>query len=454
MSVSPQGYNLGGEPYNENPFWGEGEDQDVNKIFATAEITGGTGTPSVQTSKTVEGSNIIFGFSFNNLKGETGAQGERGVQGIQGERGPAGPKGDTGATGATGAQGPKGDTGETGATGPAGPKGDTGATGPAGPAGETGPAGPAGPAGADGTDGVSPTIDVVTITGGHRVDITDAQGTESFNVLDGQDGVTPDITVTATADATASASPTVTVTKSGTTANPAFALAFSGLKGETGATGATGAQGPAGPAGQTGATGPAGPGVPAGGTAGQVLQKVDGTDYNTEWATPSGGGGGGYELLKAYSSSSGTNFNDMMADLINAGLSDGDIIMFFNNTYDNGLSLYSSSGSISYVEATLGSSYSGSSQSTTYVDIPPFVPCKVTSSGSNYTIKPIYSGIPKCSNLPLFDATYVPNNTSQMRVSQCVAESDGKLKVCSSWNYKSISTYSVTEGLSVYRLKL
>ena len=38
--------------------------------------------------------------------------------------------------------------------------------------------------------------------------------------------------------------------------------------------GATGPQGP---------TGPAGPGVPAGGTAGQVLSKVDGTNYNTEW---------------------------------------------------------------------------------------------------------------------------------------------------------------------------
>lgn len=35
-----------------------------------------------------------------------------------------------------------------------------------------------------------------------------------------------------------------------------------------------------------GAQGPAGPGVPSGGVAGQVLQKVDGTDYNTEWATP------------------------------------------------------------------------------------------------------------------------------------------------------------------------
>lgn len=49
--------------------------------------------------------------------------------------------------------------------------------------------------------------------------------------------------------------------------------------------GATGPQGPAGPAGAPGV------GVPVGGTAGQVLEKVDGTDYNTQWATPSGGGG-------------------------------------------------------------------------------------------------------------------------------------------------------------------
>lgn len=31
--------------------------------------------------------------------------------------------------------------------------------------------------------------------------------------------------------------------------------------------------------------------LPAGGTAGQVLEKIDGTDYNVQWATPSGGGG-------------------------------------------------------------------------------------------------------------------------------------------------------------------
>jgi hypothetical protein len=38
--------------------------------------------------------------------------------------------------------------------------------------------------------------------------------------------------------------------------------------------------------------GPAGPGVPAGGTAGQVVTKDSGTDYDTSWQDPTGGGGG------------------------------------------------------------------------------------------------------------------------------------------------------------------
>lgn len=43
--------------------------------------------------------------------------------------------------------------------------------------------------------------------------------------------------------------------------------------------------------GDTGATGAAGQGVPAGGSTNQVLRKASGTDYDTEWATISGGGG-------------------------------------------------------------------------------------------------------------------------------------------------------------------
>jgi hypothetical protein len=38
------------------------------------------------------------------------------------------------------------------------------------------------------------------------------------------------------------------------------------------------------------AEGTAGVGVPAGGTANQVLAKIDATDYNTQWVNPSGGG--------------------------------------------------------------------------------------------------------------------------------------------------------------------
>ena len=52
--------------------------------------------------------------------------------------------------------------------------------------------------------------------------------------------------------------------------------------------GSGGAQGPAGNDGADGADGAPGQGVPTGGTVGQVLAKIDSTDYNTEWVTPTG----------------------------------------------------------------------------------------------------------------------------------------------------------------------
>lgn len=51
-------------------------------------------------------------------------------------------------------------------------KGDTGATGPQGE---------------DGADGFSPTVSVSQITDGHRIAITDAVGTHSFDVMDGSE---------------------------------------------------------------------------------------------------------------------------------------------------------------------------------------------------------------------------------------------------------------------------
>lgn len=42
--------------------------------------------------------------------------------------------------------------------------------------------------GEDGQDGVSPTVETASITGGHRVTITDANGTKTFDVMDGSNG--------------------------------------------------------------------------------------------------------------------------------------------------------------------------------------------------------------------------------------------------------------------------
>lgn len=69
-------------------------------------------------------------------------------------------------------------------------------------------------------------------------------------------------------------------------------LGATGPQGNQGATGPTGPQGPAGATGATGAQGSA-EGVPTGGTANQVLAKVDATDYNTQWVTPAAGAGAG-----------------------------------------------------------------------------------------------------------------------------------------------------------------
>lgn len=71
--------------------------------------------------------------------------------------------------------------------GPPGLKGDPGEPGPKGDPGEPGPKGDPGEPGEPGKDGYSPTISVTDISGGHRMTITDADGSQSFDVLDGKD---------------------------------------------------------------------------------------------------------------------------------------------------------------------------------------------------------------------------------------------------------------------------
>jgi hypothetical protein len=89
----------------------------------------------------------------------------------------------------------------------------------------------------------------------------------------------------------------ITVTVTTVSGSGTFATWKFTVMGATGSTGSTGPTGPtgaastvAGPTGPTGATGATGAGVPAGGTAGQILAKVDGDNYNTEWITNTGGG--------------------------------------------------------------------------------------------------------------------------------------------------------------------
>ena len=80
-----------------------------------------------------------------------------------------------------------------------------------------------------------------------------------------------------------------------------------------------------GPQGIQGATGPAGQGVPTGGTANQVLAKVNGTDYNTQWVTPASGGGSGSSLQLTVTKT----VNQTTINFSGTGL--GDIVTFESN---------------------------------------------------------------------------------------------------------------------------
>lgn len=198
--ISPQGYSLGEEPKSTNPFWGNGEDGDVNMIFATGELQGqtGDGPASVQTSKTIDGHNITFGFLFKNIIGKNGVSPTVTVTNISGGHRVT----ITDATSTHTFDVMDGEQGE------------------------------------QGENGVSPDVSVREIVGGHIVTITDATGSESFTVMNGQDGgqgeqgpagTTPEITITATQDGQP-----VTVTKTGSGATQNFEFALTGGGGSTG----------------------------------------------------------------------------------------------------------------------------------------------------------------------------------------------------------------------------
>lgn len=136
----------------------------------------------------------------------------------------------------------------------------------------------------------------------------------------------------------------------------------------------TGEQGPPGPAGPTGPVGPPGPagqGVAAGGTTGQVLTKLNNTDYATTWTTISVGTVTAVTGTAPVVSSGGTTPNISMhvADYLNNGYLSASDWNYFNSKAPatSGTSILYGNGTGGFSNVTVGTglSFTGGTLSAT-----------------------------------------------------------------------------------------
>ena len=156
----------------------------------------------------------------------------------------------------------------------------------------------------------------------------------------------------------------------------------------------TGAMAPAvltigvGVPGATGPAGPAGPGVPVGGTAGQYLQKIDGTNYNTDWVTVNLGA----YAVKANNLSDLTNFGTARTNLGLGTMAVATAADYSTTTVANGL-YYPLSGNPSafLTSASLSGYLTSATAASTYAVIAAGQPTSGTvgqvltkNSGTNY----------------------------------------------------------------------
>ena len=125
---------------------------------------------------------------------------------------------------------------------------------------------------------------------GATITITDASGTTTANIENGENGPVGPMGPEGPAGEQGPIGPKGEPGEQGLQ-GPEGPAGPKGDPGEQGLQGPEGPQGPQGPIGPEGPQGPAGDGVPTGGTAGQVLVKKSGIDYDTEWKDPAGGGG-------------------------------------------------------------------------------------------------------------------------------------------------------------------
>ena len=190
MSISPQGYTLGGDPQNINPFWGEDEQTNWTiEAEATVDNTSGSPSVNVETETDTTLKKKTFTFEFSGLKGADGTNGV-GITSIA----------------------------KTGTSGLVDTYTITFTNGTTTTFTVTN--------GTSGTDGVGISSIQKTGTSGlvdtYTITLTNGE-TDTFTVTNGSNGTTPVITITATEGGTP-----ITVTKTGTDAAPSFNFAFTG----------------------------------------------------------------------------------------------------------------------------------------------------------------------------------------------------------------------------------
>ena len=274
-------------------------------------------------------------------------------------------------------------------------KGDKGDKGDTGNQGETGNPG------ADGADGVSPSVSVSTITGGHQVSITDANGTNTFNVMDGVDADPADF---AAPEFSSSSTYAVgdNVTYNGKYYVCSTAVSTAGEWDSDDWTETT-------------------PGaqistlkseiqqvhqIPSGGSSGQVLGKASGTDYDVEWKTVPGGG-----TVDSSLSTSSTNPVENKA-IASAIKETNDFILARSSIYKNKYNVDAMEGTgIKVANGVLMAS--GEDLDTAYYSVPFAVSC---TASTRYTLSLDYyceqNESDANKNGLLIDMLYSDNTTS------------------------------------------
>ena len=330
---------------------------DISQISSKSSVRSTVDANNFITALTINGETNTL---VSGTQGEQGIQGDRGEKGDRGVQGATGTQGAQGVQGASGPSGVQGQIGLTGPQGQIGEQGIQGNVGNQGIQGNTGPAGPIGGQGPQGNDGllnVNIFLSSATIppqpSGGTYVVSTGVltppgtwidnvpnpgvgevvyQSLASINPNIGSDSIIPSWSAVFAVGSIGPAGPSgpagnmgstgpqgndgptgdqgiqgiqgIPGTQGDTGADGAQGemgeRGLQGFQGLTGGAGAPGVNGTNGADGQDGTDGANGVGVPVGGTTGQVLAKIDDTDYNTRWIVPTGGAGSGGAVLNTF----------------------------------------------------------------------------------------------------------------------------------------------------------